>query len=309
MNTKGTKIEDLLIAAIDGKTYDQLTHNFRNLIDTLWQFPKRDEVFHVVNTINCIKPDVIITYGGESKGLSIKTGNAHVVQTQYVKSFVKFLYDIGISKETIKTILLVHYGDGTINGTGKFRFERDTVYDRLQSRVDKANEELNADREIIKKVVDYCVFDGVDPNAEKADAIYYGDEYEGYTANRLQFHKWLERKPWDFLKCLHVGPVVIRAHARYANKPIKNPDAREHCALTFPNLKDDIAYIAKYYAPFPSPYFRMEKGYVSKKDMVFKEQDEFMNDVFKDETKLGAENSDLEMVLSSEQEKIHNDEE
>ena len=300
MRTDGTKIEDSIIRELDGKTYYQLDQNYRNIIDTLWEFPDKDEIIHCENTKNCIKPDVMITYKGERKGLSIKSGNAHVVQTQYVKTFAKFLYDHGVSKETLKTLLLVHYGDGTCNGTGKERLEHQEVYTLLKDRVKAANDELNNNFELMKEVVDYCIFDGVDPEADKAEAIYFGDEVFGYCANRYQFHKWIDRKPWTYMNYLHVGPIMIRAHARYAKKKILDPDAREHCTLYLPNLANDVAYVSRHYTPFASAYKRMDDNYKSFKENIFKEHDEFMDELFKDDSKLAPENSGLEQDLEKD---------
>ena len=153
----------------------------------------------------------------------------------------------GISKQTIITILLFHFGDGTIDGTGEKRLGYHEISLLLTERIKKANIELNSSKEFVKEFIDRCVFDGAIEGFIPADCIYDGTLEYGVFVTRKQIHKHIETKSFSYYKSLHIGPLLLRPHARYTDGPIKNDRKRKVVVCYWPNLFLDILYIFRRY--------------------------------------------------------------
>ena len=116
--------------------------------------------------------------------------------------------------------MLCHYGDGTLDGTGKIRLDWYELYQKYKDRILEANDELNDSTEFVKKVIKRTVFQGVDEKSHMAEYLYFGDQEYGTIVSFNQMNKYIDRKPhnWDFYENIHIGPIVLRPHGRYAHK-------------------------------------------------------------------------------------------
>ena len=250
MNTSiGIINEEKLCEAINGKTYYELNDNLRFFIHYLFSRVDKEKKFKCFQTENFIKPDICIQQEKECKYVSVKYGQSETIHNENIKTFVIFLKECGISDESIQTYLLYHYGDGTTDGTGKNRLSSIEVRFRYEERIDKMNEEFNKTKEFIKKFADRVLFNGVNPDANKAEFIYYGDSDYGVFVSRNQFMRHIERKNWAYMTtCIHVGPFVIRPHARYSNKEIRNEEHRHTVTINYPRFSSDLNYISSRYS-------------------------------------------------------------
>lgn len=239
--------EDEMVSRLDGKRVKSLSNNLRNLMRDLFGVLNENAIVHCEKTQDFIKPDFIITYRGEQRFVSMKSGRCEIVHQEIVKNFVLFLRELGVSKRTQQTILLYHYGDGTMDGSAKKRIEYDRLRVLLHDRIKEANEELNKDKNFIMTVVDHCIFKGTIPNATPADCIYHGDYEFGVVATRKQIEKHIYRKDWNYMNNLHIGPLQLRPHARYIGKEIKSEKKRQALECYWPHLGADIDWIAHRY--------------------------------------------------------------
>ena len=238
--------EDEMIEFLNNKKVANLSSNLRSLLVSLFGVVDPEEVIKCEYGVEFTKPDFVITYKGTKKYVSMKSGNATIVHSEQVETFIPFLRSIGISEETLKTILLHQYGDGTTKGTGKKRYNNREVYKWLELRIRMANDELNQ-MPIIEKVINRAIFQGVLNDVPPADAIYHGNYESGYVATKQQIMVHLEKKDWSFFENLHCGPLLIRPHARYVDMEIRNPYQRNKLVLYWPKMKEDIKYISSAY--------------------------------------------------------------
>ena len=250
----GIMNEDRIFEALNNKKIKNLSNNMRDLMEHLFGLLDPDETVKAIKTCEFVKPDIMIVYKGITKGLSIKSEKSQVIHSEQVNMFAKILKKHNISNETIKTILLFHYGDGTINGTGKKRFGYTDIQYHLKNRIKAANEELTKSYETIVSLLNYCVFEGVREEAEKADAIYVGDVDFGYVATKEQIRRWINNKRWSYYDNLHIGPLLMNPHARYIDKEVKNEKFRNQIDLYWPKLFNDISYISRHYNYYDTPY-------------------------------------------------------
>ena len=239
--------EDEMVIHLNNKKVKELTNNCAYLIKELFGAVDENETITCQKTEGSVKPDLIIECKGQTRFVSMKSGRSEIVHQEIIKNFVLFLRSLGVSKRTQQTILLYHFGDGTMDGSAKERFPYEKLRLLLAQRIKEANDELNKDRDFILKVVNRCVFDGAIEDAPRADAIYHGDYEFGMLVSKKQVEKHIKRKTWDYLNNLHIGPLHLRPSARYIGREIVSEKRRHRLECFWPHLKDDIDYIARRY--------------------------------------------------------------
>ena len=236
-----------VIQSLNGKKVKELSNNLRNLMTPLYGFLDEEEIVQCYKIEDFIKPDFVTVYKGEKKYISMKSGRAESVHQESISNFIAFLRSQDISQRTLETILLYQYGDGTIDGTGKQRYEYNKLRLKLDARIQDANRELNRNKEFIMKVIERCMFVGTLANAIPIDCIYFGDYRYGVVATTNQIEKHIYRKNWNWMNNLHIGPLQLRPHARYVGKEIKNPESREKVECYWANFASDIDFISERY--------------------------------------------------------------
>ncbi len=256
MINNGILKEDEFIYFLDGKLGKELSPNLRAMMERLFGIVDPEKKIKCKKTQNYIKPDILITHMKKEVGVSLKHGRSQVLHEEQIKPFIMFLRENGISNRTQQTILLFQYGDGTNNGTGPKRYCSDDVRSMMKDRIKEANEELNANKDFVIKFVNRIMFDGVDPDAKKADALYYGDVEYGIVVTRKQVEKHLNKKNWDHFTSLHVGPISLTPSARYVDRPIANEKKRHIVECYWTKFAADMDYISKRYNAYSSPYWQ-----------------------------------------------------
>ena len=126
----------------------------------------------------------------------------------------------------------------------------------MMKQIKAANEELNANEELIAKVAERLIFQGVNKDAPKAEAIYHGDVMDGVIVTRPQIIKHIKRKNWNYYDNLHIGPLFLKAHARYIGKEVVNEKYRTKIDASWPRLLEDMTYISKTYFSYTRQFSR-----------------------------------------------------
>lgn len=244
----GNLKEQEVIYDLNNKRIKDLTNNMRNLMRSLFGVLDDNYLVKCYKVDDLYKTDFVIEYDERIRNISMKSGKAAVVHNEILANFINFLKENGVSKRTLDTICLFHYGDGTTDGSGQGqRLSYDQVKESLKDRIKEANEELNADMDFILKVMNRCVFNGADKDNIEADCVYFGDRDYGVVATKNQFIKHTKRRGFDFYSHLHIGPLLLRPDARYLHSEIKDERKRNRIVAYWPNLREDIEFMARRY--------------------------------------------------------------
>ena len=247
--SEGFLVEDKFVEEINNKNVNDLNSNLKHLITFAFPLFNKNQNLKCAKMDSLIKPDICIYQGNKYNFVSIKSGFCEQLHMENVHSFVEFLEKNGIDKHTIETYLLYHYGDGTIDGSGKNRMSSVETKFTFNERIREMNEVFNKSKDFIKKFADRVIWQGVDEHANRAEILYHGDTDYGVFIARSQMRKHIENRTWFYMdKCVHIGPFVVRPKARYANGEIKNPENRQMVNVSYPRLIFDMQYIAKQYS-------------------------------------------------------------
>lgn len=242
---KGLQNESLIAEALHGKKYSEINHNLQTMIKDIFGAEKDCAFIQSGVMDGPYKPDIFVRYKGQTRFISVKSGHATEVHHEHIKSMLMFLRRYGVSKETQRTILLYQFGDGTLNGSGVNRLDNMGTRTWLDKELKKANDELNENYELIVAFIERTMFQGVDQTVDGVDYVYFGTPEYGQTISKRQIIKYVKTKSWHFMQCLHIGPIFLKPHARYANREILTPEYRERVDCTWPNLSEDLDFINK----------------------------------------------------------------
>lgn len=246
-SNKGYTNEKLIVEALNNKKYSEINSNLQTFIRDLFSYQDEDCLIKCEQIDGVYKPDIAITYKGITYNVSIKSGRADMLHGENIKTFIPFLRRMGVSEETLKTIVLFHYGDGTYDGSGPKRETSYNAYMMYRNRIKKANEELNKEEDFIDKVLERIMYQGVDPHAPGVDFLYFGTPEYGVAVSKKQIATYIRKRNWKFLNNLHIGPIFIKPHARYANTSIKSQTLRDKVHCYWPHLCEDLDRISKRY--------------------------------------------------------------
>ena len=238
--------EDEMVYHLNQRKVKDLSNNLYHMMQELYGILDEEEVITCYKIDGFLKPDFAIVYRGDTRYVSMKSGSSKIVHSESIKTFVLFLRSLGVSAKTQQTLLLYHYGDKTMDGTGKERLNYDELRMWLHDRIIEANEELN-NREIIIAAITRCVIVGTRENAIPIDCLYHGDYEFGTVATTTQIMKHAKRGNWNFLQNLHIGPLLMRPHARYVGTSIKNEMRHQAIEISWLNLHSDIDYMSRRY--------------------------------------------------------------
>lgn len=246
MKTQGVLKEDEMIYFLNNRKIKELSPNLYTMLQTLYGVLDPEWTVYCETAADLTKPDFVVTVNGKSRYVSMKSNNTELVHSEQISAFIPFLRSLGVSKDTLKTLLLYYYGDGTLNGTGQRRLPCEALATWLGPKLEACNEELNNDY-LLSKIIDRFIFQGVNENAHPAEAIYVGDVHYGTIVTAKQIWKRFSRNDcrWRNYRNLHVGPFFLKPAARYADKPIKSIERRNTLRVEWPDLREDVEYIAK----------------------------------------------------------------
>lgn len=244
MSSNNGILNELQIAgSIDGKKLCDINLNLQTMIRMIFPAATANDVIESKQYDDVYKPDIYIKWHDQVRNISVKMGHSNEVHSEEIFSFIEFLRSKGVSQETLDTILLNHFGDGTTDGTGSKRINTMEITFTYKDRIKKANDELNNNRDVIMAVFERVMIQGVDPEARKVDFFYFGTPDYGNVACYHQISTYIHKKCWTYFNCLHIGPFFLKPRARYVDKEIVSEYRRHLCIFYWPNLAEDIDYI------------------------------------------------------------------
>lgn len=243
----GFVFEKEFIAALDGKMAKDLSHNLKHTLKEMFGSFKEEDIVHCESVRNFQKADVVIDFNGQKKYVSLKTGSASGVGELRLKNFILYLRNHGFDEEVQKIVLLFQFGDGTLDGTGKKRYDDIKLKYLLQNKIKKLNAELNKSKDFVKEFIHYMLFKGPEEDYVEVDYIYFGTMDYGVICSEKQIVKHIDRRNWGYINNPHIGPIHFRPHARYANSEIKKEESRWRVDFYWPNLGREIAFIGQRY--------------------------------------------------------------
>ncbi|MBR6055582.1 MAG: hypothetical protein IKP56_00080 [Bacilli bacterium] len=239
--------EDEFVYALNNKKAGELSHNMKHILREMFGFFEETDIVKCGLVDHYQKPDFYIEFKGQRKYVSLKSGSSTVIAQEGIKQFLAFLREWHLSINGQKTLLYYHFGDGTMDGSGEKRMDYRQLIHKLGPKIVELNKELNSNKKFVKEFIYRCLFKGTQESNIEADFIYHGDINYGVVCSKEQIFKHVDRRSWDYMDNLHIGPIQFRPHARYANMEIKTEEKRWKVDFWWARLPADLDYIAERY--------------------------------------------------------------
>ena len=236
------KQEFALVKKLNNKRICDLEKSLKDLLQK--SFPKVSEQETIQSDIcnRYSKPDIYIKVGKEIRYISLKSGRSDSMHFENIKTFILFLRELGVSKETQRTILYFHYGDSTLDGTGIKRYSFEELFPLISKRLKTANLEL-MQKGIIEAALKRFVFVGTEDRKIQVDEIWYGDNNYYLSITKRELTDFVLSKTFKHINTLHIGPMTIQPYLRDVNRKSRNQFKRQTIQVKWHYLLTDIEKI------------------------------------------------------------------
>ena len=169
-----------------------------------------------------------IKYNNKIKYILLLENSREIIKEEHILSFINTLKALKIEKESIDSMLLFHWSDGTLNNTGNTRYKIKYFYEKYPNRLILLNKELNKKNNLKNILKKHIFFD--DKKLSFIDYIIYkdGDEHRLISSSDA-LDKMINYKGFDNL--IHLGPIIIHNKKRNLIKDEKSENQRSYIKL------------------------------------------------------------------------------
>jgi len=236
----GISTELKIIKSYDNKTFNQLNNFQKEIITRMFPKVKDGDIISCKKFKNSIsKPDIVFYVGGMVSYVSVKSGSADGMHIEEIRTFIWFLRRLGISIRTQKILLLYHYGDGTLDGSGKRRMLLDEIVYKYKDLIAYANNELKAPEIVLACLIRF-VFKGSSNMGKPIDYLFFGDETYGVLCSKNDLTNFVLSRNYSHLSTMHVGPLTIQPYLRDINNVSKYKYKRDMVQIKWRYLLTDL---------------------------------------------------------------------
>ena len=238
---EGFKNEYDFVIAINNKKVNELNPMLQDLIYTIFNNIKDNEIIKAWRNHYNQKTDVLIKIGNAIKGISIKLGSRNSVHTEHINEFIKFLREHNISQNVIDKYLKFHYADGTNNNTGINRLSLEEYKVNHQKEIDDINY-CFMDKKLIIDAINRFVIRGTNSEYD-ISAIILGTPNDFLWLKSEDIINILLFHASSYCTSPHFSNLVCQPIARCINHNQKYEKFRNYVQIKWYSLFDDIIEI------------------------------------------------------------------
>lgn len=228
-----------LIEYINSKdSFDLYNENIKGFLSFIFEFDLSGRVVRCFKEGGQQKPDFSIRCKNVTKYISVKKGSGNSVHQESFNEFIGFLTSISTSTNTIDSIKLYHYGDGTLDDTGVNRYSASQCSSMYTNQIQTANNELNQ-REKLTAILNRVLFLGNVGCGNLVDYIYYGSVDSGIWASRNELLNYFLNNTFQSTT-IHFASLTYQVWGRNNNFTAKHPDRRYIMQVKWSQIVFDI---------------------------------------------------------------------
>ncbi len=240
-NSQGFDNQKKVAAIINGKRYKDLPLNLKNMIKTM--YPSIANTEHVfVNEVKGTKYNLLVNVNNEKKTLSVSKGSGNSVHQEKIEGFLNYcVTKLNMTIEEKNAFLLIHYADGTIDGSAPFnnRIDGELIKRNLSKEINIVQKFINKNkRDLLERFLIYGK-NGKE-NGNKADFVYYGTISNGIIADYQSLIDYLISIENSQNAILSIGHLSLQTWNRNLKGKPKLESRRQSIQVKWSHLKNDI---------------------------------------------------------------------
>ncbi|MBE6413344.1 MAG: hypothetical protein E7035_02175 [Verrucomicrobiaceae bacterium] len=234
--------ENDLVDYIDKKKYNEYNGNIKKFLTFLFSTDiDKSLPFSAKKITGQIKPDLYIEHKNIRKYVSLKKGSGNSVHQEKISDFFPFVEEV-LGVEQLNNLKLFHYGDDTLNDSGKQRYSASECKRKYTTEIQNFNKIVNQ-KNIINIFLDRFLFVGNVGNIS-VDVIYHGTKDEGSWASKKEINNYVLSHNFDS-NAIHFGPLNYQVWGRNEKKCAVHPDRRYVMQVKWSSLAKDLNTIRK----------------------------------------------------------------
>lgn len=245
-NSDGFRNEENIGKALNLKFFKDLNVNLQHfLLDIFQGYDIKNKRIHAIRCGQRYKPDFYLHIDDIPKEvyISIKKGSGNSVHQEKLKDFLGALRELNAPANIIENLCLFHYGDDTIDGTGKLRYSSVTFRKKYPEKIKELNEYFQQPQ-VRNPLICRFVFKGNLPDAMEADYLYHGSVFSGVWASRNEIYDFIEKNSQRFIDSsnFNIGPLSYQTWNRNLKKK-GDEDKRQSMQMKWGSLVDSLTQI------------------------------------------------------------------
>lgn len=245
-NSDGFRNEKNIERCLDFKLFEELNPNLQHfMLDVFKGYSLKGKRIHAIRSKINVKPDFYLHVDDIPKEVyvSVKKGDGNSVHQERLSEFVKFIKSIGATDETISSLKMFHYGDGTTDNTGEVRLSASQFAKNNPEALLAAND-FFAQEKVMDAVIERAVFRGAISDAPRAEYVYHGTAYSGVWASRDEIYEYIHKTLLQENKRgISVGPLSYQVWNRNLGCNQDNEWKREQMQFKWGSMCDMLTAI------------------------------------------------------------------
>lgn len=234
----GVKNEYDFVNCLNNKEVKDLNPLFYMMIKDLYKDIKNSDIIKCYKNENLEKTDIYIEINGIKKEISIKMGVKNSVHVEGISSFIHFLIQNNVDRDSVIAYLKYHYADGTISGKGIKRLSAKEYKMNNQDEIDQINMQFCSEKLLVEATKRF-VLKGRN-NFSNVDLIIHGTVNDFLWITKEDVVKKILSKKADYSSAVHFGPLTCQPMDRCLNYNSRYEKKRFCVQIKWYNLVDDI---------------------------------------------------------------------
>lgn len=240
----GKKLELNFILNLNNHFYNELNPNLKKFISFIFKDFEHKNKIYCKNLNNHQKADFCVVIGNNTKYISLKSGSQNSVHVEKVNDFIKFLTNEGVDKKIINSLLIYHYGDNTLIGDGKKRYNAEECKAIYKKEIFNFNKYIN-DSKILTKIIERFLLTGTNASNKYVDVIYYGDVNIGIWCTNKELLDFCKKHKSMYINTPHFSVFTYQNWCRNISLSKKSESHRNYLQIKWFSILSDINKIRK----------------------------------------------------------------
>lgn len=244
-NSDGFRNEINIEKCLDFKLFDELNPNLKHFISDIFKgYSLKGKRIHAIRCRVNVKPDFYLHIDDIPKEVyvSIKKGNGNSVHQQSFESFLEYMKELNAPKQIINDLKMYHFGDDTLDGTGKTRYKAEAYAKNNPEIVERLNDFFSQKR-VMEGIIEKALFKGNYPDAPVAQYIYHGSAFSGVWASKEEIYEYIFGTVFDMANSVHVGPLTYQTWNRNLSFSPSAEKKRMQMQFKWGSMKDMLTQI------------------------------------------------------------------
>lgn len=230
----GSKYKKQIINAINNKKIKEVLI-IKKMFEEKNIIIDENDIIKVKKIYSSYKSTIKIYVNNKSINVSIVSDNNMIVFQERISLFINYLSSLSINKSILNYIYFFHWGDNTLNNTGKIRYSFNELKRKNMDKLQKINKSLN-DKNILKKLIDYILFTDKNLTSPISYFLYFNNELKYISKEKLK-NSLLENNVVIEDK-IHIANMIINNQKRNINFVKEYECKRCYLIITFKDIID-----------------------------------------------------------------------